>query len=151
MARYTAEFDETFQVSASPEDVLRQFLDLDQVIEHYGDLDSAEYLDENTLRFLLTNQNHGVFSFQGHYDCRYLPDGDDAVVWESVGEGGNIVTKGRATVTESLGGCTLHYVAEMTLDIEVNKMLAPLLKPVVEASIPHEMKGYIKRMIKAVE
>lgn len=151
MAEYSADFDEIFQVAASPAAVLGQFLDLDQVVEHYGDLEVAERVDENTLRFLLVEQNHGVFQFQGRYTCRYLPDGEDSVVWESLGEPGNVRTKGRATVAASEGGTRLHYTAEMTVDIEANKMLAPLLKPVVEASIPHQMKGYVKRMIKAVE
>ena len=150
MAQYTAQFDETFQVPASPQTVLAQVLDLDQVVEHYGDLESHERLDEHTLRFLLEEQNHGVFQFQGRYDCRYLADGDNAVVWESLGEGGNVWTKGRATVAPSDGGTALHYTAEMTIEIEANKMLAPLLKPVVEASIPMQMKAYVKRMLKAL-
>ena len=150
MARYTAQYDETFEVPAAPDAVLRQFLDLAQVVEHYGDLESSERLDESTLRFTLMEQNHTVFVFQGRYDCRYLPDGDNAVVWESVGDDGNVWTKGRAEVAPHDGGTRLHYTAEMTIEIEANKMLAPLLKPVVEASIPHQMKAYVKRMLGAI-
>ena len=153
MAQYTAQFDETFQVPASPQTVLAQFLDLDQVVEFdaFGQVRlKRSQLFAGGLRFLLEEQNHGVFQFQGRYDCRYLADGDNAVVWESLGEGGNVWTKGRATVAPSDGGTALHYTAEMTIEIEANKMLAPLLKPVVEASIPMQMKAYVKRMLKAL-
>ncbi|MFT7520172.1 MAG: hypothetical protein ACI9MC_002316, partial [Kiritimatiellia bacterium] len=105
-----------------------------------------------TLSLVLTKQDHGIFSFQGRYTCRYLPEGDSGVAWESVGEVGNIVTHGSATfrsVTDDT--CEMVYKATLELDVDVNAMLAPILKPVVAASIPSEMKSYIKRMIKGAE
>lgn len=152
--KYQGEFSETFQVAASPDRVRQQFLDLDQVIAHYGDLDSADRVDDQTLRFVLTEQNQGVFTFQGRYDCRYQPQGDDGVSWDSVPtDDANIETTGKLTVREgdSPGSSVLDYSASMTLDIEVNKMLAPMLKPVVEAAIAHQMKDYVKRMLAAAE
>lgn len=153
MAIFKGAFQESFTVAAEPAVVLAQFLDLDQIVEHYGDLESAERIDAQTLGFLLENQNHGVFSFQGRYTCRYVPEGDDAVVWKSEGAGGNIETQGRASVAPGPdpGSTTLTYQATMSLDIEVNKMLAPVLEPVVKASISQQMGAYVKRMIKAAE
>ncbi|TVQ91676.1 MAG: hypothetical protein EA397_08690 [Deltaproteobacteria bacterium] len=153
MAKFSGSYEESLTVSATPDDVLAQFRDLDQIVEHYGDLESAERLDAQTLRFVLTKQNHGVFSFQGRYDCRYVPDGDDAVSWRSEGQGGNIETTGHASVAAGPepGTTTLRYQASMTLDIDVNKMLAPVLEPVVKASISQQMGAYVKRMVKAVE
>ena len=49
---------EIFEIAATPERVRQQFLDLDQIVEHYGDLEVGDRLDENTLRFLLKEQNH---------------------------------------------------------------------------------------------
>lgn len=152
MTRFEGHYDQTHTVSAPPEVVLAQFLDLDQIIEHFGDLDSADRVDENTLTFHLKEQNHGVFTFKGLYTCRYLADGDVGVKWASEGEG-NVETKGHLTVApgDAAGTTRLHYVADMALEIDVNKMLAPMLKPVVEAIIPHQMGDYVKRMIKGAE
>lgn len=153
MAKYTGQFDETFQVKAAPDAVRAQFLDLDQIIAQFGDLESAQQLDEHTVRFLMKEQNHGVFTFQGRYACRYEPDGEHGVKWKSLDEDANIWTHGHLTVApgKAEGTTALRYVAEMTLDIDVNAMLAPVLEPVVKASIPGQMKDYVKRMIKAVE
>jgi len=153
LARFEGTFHEVFTVRAEPRAVLDQFLSLEQIIAHYGDLESAEQLDANTLRFLLKNQNHGVFSFQGRYDCRYVAQGDSATTWASQGEGGNVFTSGRASVApgDEPGTTRLDYQADMALEIDVNKMLAPILDPVVKASIAQQMRAYVKRMIKAVE
>lgn len=153
MARFQGTFHEVFTVRAEPAAVLDQFLSLAQIIEHYGDLESAEQLDDHTLRFVLKNQNHGVFSFQGRYECRYVPDGDSATTWASQGEGGNVFTSGRASVApgDQPGTTLLDYQADMALEIDVNKMLAPVLDPVVKASIAQQMRAYVKRMIQAVE
>jgi hypothetical protein len=123
-------------------------LDLDAIAEHFGDLESAERLDSNTLRFSLKEQNQGVFTFKGRYACRYLPDGEAAVVWQDLGDG-NVKTSGRALVEPGPrpGTARLTYNAQMVVDIDVNPMLVPVLRPIVEASIPHQMKGYVKRMI----
>lgn len=153
MATFKGSFHDEFTVAAPPEAVLAQFLDLDQIVEHYGDLESTERLDDHTIRFLLTNQNHGVFSFQGRYDCRYERADDRTTVWTSQGDDGNVHTSGKATVAPGSepGTTRLDYQADMALDIEVNKMLAPVLEPVVKASIGQQMRAYVKRMISAVE
>jgi len=153
MAKYTGQFHESFTVQAPPDTVRDHFLDLDAIIANFGDLESAEQLDANTVSFLMQAQNHGVFTFQGRYACRYEPDGDSGVKWESQGDDANIWTHGKLTVAPgpAPGTTTLDYQAQMTLEIEVNAMLAPVLEPVVKASIPGQMKDYVKRMIKAVE
>jgi carbon monoxide dehydrogenase subunit G len=153
MARFEASFHEEFTVRAEPAAVLAQFLDLDQIIAHYGDLETAERLDDETLQFLLKNQNHGVFSFQGRYVCRYRRDGDAATAWASEGEGGNVFTSGRATVAPGAepGTTRFDYRADMALEIDVNKMLAPVLDGIVKAAITQQMRAYVKRMIAAVE
>ena len=152
MATYTGQFHETFTVRAEPERVRAQFLDLDAIVAQFGDLETAEKLGDNTLRYLMREQNHGVFKFQGAYTCSYHEDGPNGARWASEGDG-NIRTHGKLTVAPGVeaGTTLLDYQAEMSLDIDVNAMLAPVLEPVVKASIPGQMRDYVKRMIKAVE
>jgi carbon monoxide dehydrogenase subunit G len=92
-----------------------------------------------------------VFTFQGRYECCYERDGDRSIVWASQGEG-NIETRGRATVFdgEQPGSVRLDYEADMALEIDVNQLLAPVLDPVVRASISQQMRAYVKRMIDAI-
>lgn len=156
MARFKGTLDETLHVKAPPAAVLAQFLDLDAILEHFGDLESSERLDDNTLRFLMEAQNHGVFSFQGRYACRYQASGDDGAEWATVEElvdGTNVWVIGRLKAAPGAepGTTALHYYTEMELEIEVNAMLVPVLGPVVSASIPGQVKDYVKRMVKAVE
>ena len=153
MPKFTGTFNESFTVAASPEAVRAHFLDTDAIIEHFGDLESAEKLDDHTVRYLMEEQNHGIFSFQGRYTCRYEADGEDGSRWESQGDDGNIWTHGSLTVApgDAPGTTKLDYQAEMTLEIDLNPMLATALAPVVKASIPSQMKDYVKRMIKAAE
>ncbi|MFK7931350.1 MAG: hypothetical protein AB8H79_24425 [Myxococcota bacterium] len=155
--KYQGTYSESFTVSAAADAVVAQFLDLDQVVALYGDLDSGDRIDDQTLQFMLTEQNHGVFTFKGRYDCRYEPVGTDGVKWSSVpvsnGDEANCDTQGHLSVKagDDAGTCVLEYNATMTLDIDVNKMLAPMLKPIVEAAITKEMGEYVQRMIKAAE
>ncbi|MFT7519228.1 MAG: hypothetical protein ACI9MC_001368, partial [Kiritimatiellia bacterium] len=41
MAKFTGTFDQAFTINASADKALAQFLDLDQIVEHSGDLDSG--------------------------------------------------------------------------------------------------------------
>jgi hypothetical protein len=155
MARYTGTYDAVHTVAAEPGTVRDVFLDLGAVEQHYGDLESCEEVAPGTLRFLLTAQNHGVFTFQGRYACHYEADGEQGVKWRSVDAqpGDNVETAGHLTVApgDAPGTTRLHYVAEMTLDIEVAAALAGVLKPVVQAAIPQQMGAYVKRMCAAAE
>lgn len=156
MARFQGILDETYTIQAPPEAVRAHFLDRDQIIACFGDLDEFEKVGDDTIRFVMEEQNHGVFTFQGRYACAYHPDGEHGARWQTVQDGPagtNVWVTGRLTVEpgEAPGTTRMRYFTDMALDVEVNAMLEPVLKPVVGAAIPAQVRDYVKRMIRAVE
>ena len=81
MATFQGDFRETFTTSATPLHARNTFGDLDTIIENYGALESGTKKDNETVTFLLTEQNHGVTKFQGNYTCRYTFPNDETLVW----------------------------------------------------------------------
>lgn len=154
MPTFKGTLDEEFEVQAAPEHVARVFRDLDVVAREFGDLESFDRVDDQTLRYVMENQNHGVFQFQGRYACRYIADGETGVRWETLDEEGtNVRTSGYLSCRpgSEAGTSVMRYVSEMELDIDVSPMLAPVLGPVVGATIPVQVRDFVKRMVKAAE
>ena len=104
------------------------------------------------MNFLLNEKNHGVTKFQGKYTCRYTFPDEETLIWETLGQDGNINASGKATFKATADGQTeIDYHGLLSLDMDLNKMMAGMLKPVVGQMIAYEMKEYVKRMIAAAE
>jgi hypothetical protein len=152
MATFNGDFRETFTTTASPLQARDTFGDLDTIIENYGELERGDKLDAHTVQFLLKEQNHGITKFQGKYTCQYTCPDEQTLTWKTVGEPGNIQAEGTAIFTQSGDGSTsIDYHGKLSLEMDLNKMMAGMLKPVVGQMIAHEMKEYVKRMIRASE
>ena len=152
MATFNGDFRETFTTKANALDARNTFGDLDAIIANYGALEKGDKLDDNTVAFLLTEQNHGVTKFQGNYTCRYTFPDESTLVWETISTDGNIQAEGKATFTATADGQTeIDYHGKLSLEMDLNKMMAGMLKPVVGQMIAYEMKEYVKRMIQAAE
>ena len=151
MATFLGDFHEVFTSTADANHARKTFGDLDTIITHYGALEHGEKLDENTVRFTLKEQNQGVTSFQGRYTCRYLLDDANTLTWDTIGEDGNIKADGTAIFTPTANGCSIDYHGRLALDMPINRMMAKVLKPVIQTVIAQEMRAYVKRMISAAE
>ena len=151
MAIFHGDFHETFTTSASPLKARNTFGNLDTIITHYGELESGDKLDDNTVKFLLKEQNHGISKFQGTYTCRYTFPDEQTLVWETIGSDGNIQAEGKAIFKAGSEGTEIDYHGKLAIEMNINKMMAGMLKPVVGQMINHEMRAYVKRMIVAAE
>lgn len=151
MAIFHGDFHETFTTTASPLNARNTFGNLDTIIANYGDLEHGDKLDDNTVKFLLKEQNHGVTKFQGQYTCRYTFPNEGTLVWETISEDGNIQAEGTATFSAGADGTQIDYHGKLSIEMKLNKMMAGMLKPVVGQMIAHEMRAYVKRMITAAE
>jgi len=152
MATFHGDFRETFTTKASPTDARKTFGDLDTIIANYGALEHGDKVDDQTVKFLLKEQNHGVTKFQGQYTCRYTFPDEQTLVWETLSADGNIQAEGKATFSTTSDGQTeIDYHGKLSLEMKLNKMMAGMLKPVVGQMIAYEMKEYVKRMIVAAE
>ena len=137
---------ETFTVPTDLETTKAHFADLDTIAAHTENL--ASYTkDGDVLHFVLHEQNHQVVTFTGDFKCRYVLDGDE-LVWTA--EGGNTDQSGRATFKAVEGGTEVDYTETVKVDLDVNKMMAPMIKPLMGPMIGHEIKEYLKRMRKAL-
>jgi len=152
MAIFEGTFHETFNTGVSARHARDVFADLDQITAQYGDLEHTEKLDDCTLAFNLPPKNHGITIFTGRYDCRYVAHGDDTVTWTTVGDTGNIRSEGRAVFTTGSDGRTaIDYLANLQLDMDVGRIAARLLGPVIRQAMKRETRAYVKRMIRAAE
>ena len=151
MAIFHGDFHETFTTSASPSNARDTFGNLDAIITNYGDLERGEKLDDNTVKFLLKEQNHGISKFQGAYTCRYTFPDEQTLIWETIGTDGNIQAEGKATFHAEAEGTKIDYHGKLAIEMQLNKKMAGMLKFVVGQMIAHEMRAYVKRMIVAAE
>ena len=69
----------------------------------------------------------------------------------TIGEDGNIKADGTAIFTPTANGCSIDYHGRLALDMPINRMMAKVLKPVIQTVIAQEMRAYVKRMISAAE
>ena len=95
--------------------------------------------------------NNGISKFQGTYTCRYTFPDEQTLIWETVGDDGNIQAEGKATFKGSETGTEIDYHGKLAIEMKINKMMAGMLKPVIGQMIAHEMRAYVKRMIVAAE
>jgi len=134
--------EETFTVPTSLEVTKQHFADPDTIVAHTADV-ASHHIDGGLVHFVLAKQDHGVVQFQGDYKCRYVLDGD-VLRWTA--EGGNTDQSGEATFTAADDGTEVAYREVVKVDLDVGKMMAPMLKPVMGPMIAHEIKEYLKRM-----
>jgi hypothetical protein len=137
---------ETFTVPHDLETTRRHFSDPATIVRHTEGLQSHT-IDGDVVHFVLAAQDHGVVKFAGDYRCRYTLDGD-TLRWEPAG--GNTKQSGQATFRAVDGGTEVTYREDLEVDLDVNALMAPMLKLVMGPMLAHEAKEYVRRMVKAL-
>ena len=149
MATFESTFKDTFTVPVAPTVAREHFADANTIIAHSNDVETAT-VEDDVIHFVMKAQEHmGIGTFQSDYRCRYTVDGD-TLSWEPVGEG-NTRQSGSARFVAKGDGTEVEYSETLSVDMDVPKMMAPMLKPVIGAVLSHEMKEYTKRMRKALD
>jgi len=149
MATFDSTFTDTFTVPVAPAVARDHFANPQTIIEHSNDVEEAT-VDGDVIHFTMKAQEHmGIGTFQSIYRCLYATT-DNSVTWEPVGEG-NTRQSGRAVFAAKGDGTEVTYSETLSVDMDVPKMMAPMLKPVIGAVLSHEMKEYTKRMRKTLE
>lgn len=149
MARFEGNHSSTVTVTKPLAAAIAHFADPATVVANSEDVETAE-IDGNTVHFVLKEQDHGIAKFQGRYSCQYSADGN-AVRWATIGDS-NTVQSGEA-VFEAIDAdsTSITYSESLAIDLDVPDMMAPMLKPVVSQLLAHELKGFLKRMVKTLE
>ncbi len=149
MATFEGTYTDKLVVHADVNTARDHFANLETIVANTKDLEQAD-IDNDTIHFLLEAQEHtGIGTFQGKYSCRYAVT-DGVLSWESVGDG-NTRQSGRATFTAVDGGATeVDYTESIAIDMDVPKLMAPMLKPLIGPMLKHELSEYAKRMVKSL-
>ncbi len=150
MPTFTAQFHDVFSCACPPAAALATFADTQVIAANHGDLDHAEQLGDGRVAYVLTPQNHGVTTFQGRYTCHYTARDGQRLVW-STEPGGNMTSAGTATFTATPTGCRIDYRATLTVDMDVGRLVAAVVRPVFGKMAQRGQRAYVERMISAAE
>lgn len=120
------------------------FAELDRQIACHPEVQASEKLDATRLRIKLKEMAHGPVKFAGDYTLRFEVAGS-AVRWTSEA-GGNITVRGEATFSDAPGGCRMQFRESVEMDMEVNRLLAGVVRPIAETMMARGMRGFVERM-----
>ena len=114
------------------------------------DLDRSEVTDERTLHIVRKPVEEKGVKFRGDYVVQYTRDGDK-ITWKTISTG-NMRSYGEARVT-ALGETrtSLEYDESIECDMEVNRILGAVLRPIVERKIKGGVAAYLAKVKAALE
>lgn len=137
---------ETRDLPVSADVAAAHFADPAAIVAATKDVERAD-IDGEVVHFLLKEEDHGVMKFQGDYRCRYTRDGN-VVRWETLE--GNTDQSGEARFEPKGDGCVLHYTETVKVDLQVPKMMAPMIKPVISALLANTITDFVKAMARSL-
>ena len=145
MSWFEGTHSETFTVARDLATTRRHFSDPATIVAQTEGLQSHT-VEGDVIHFVMAPQDHGVVKFQGDYRCRYVLDGD-TLRWSPAG--GNTKQSGEARFRTVAGGTEVVYTETVEVDLDVNAMMAPMLRLVMGPMLAQEVKEYLRRMVKA--
>lgn len=146
MPRFSGEYRETFTLNAPIDAAKAHFADLATIAANYGGLVSHEIHDEHEITFVLEPKSEKGVTFNGQYRCRYEFTSDDTLEWKTVSTA-NMWSTGKARFTAVGDDRTrVDFTQHIETEMQVNKLLAKLIKPIVAREINGGTKGYLDRM-----
>ena len=146
MPWFEGSHEETFTVPTDLGTTKQHFADPAVIAGNTEHLESYE-VDGDVVHFVLALQDHGVVKFKADYRCAYTLEGD-TLRWATAG--GNTDQSGEARFRAVDGGTEVAYRETIKVDLDINAMMAPMLKPLMGPMMAHEVKEYLKRMRKSL-
>lgn len=151
MTTFDGTYTDTITIPRDLEATRRAFSDPGAIVAHTEGLASHAIAREPdgsvVVHFVMVPQDHGVVKFAGDYRCRYTVDGD-TLRWAPAG--GNTHQSGSATFRAVPGGTEVRYEETIAVELDVNAMMAPMLKLVIGPMLAHEAKEYVRRVVKTL-
>jgi len=150
MPRFEGQYEETFTVDAPLKVVADHFGDLDTIAANYGPLLRFERIGDDTLHLILEPKSEKGVTFNGEQKCRWQRPSDDVLTWDTA-ETRNMWSKGRATFTAVGENRTrVHFSQNITTEMQVNRLLAKVIQPIVKREIAKGVQQYLERMRKSL-
>jgi len=147
MPTFASSDKRTVTIHATPERVVEALTVPARIEESLADqLESAVVVDEHTVRWIRKPVEEKGVRFHGDYTVRYSYDGRGTITWETIGAA-NMRSRGEARVADAGGGDTrLEYSESIECDMEVNRFLAAVLRPIVEHKIKAGVGQYLAKV-----
>lgn len=118
----------------------------EEIKESIDNLEHAEPIDAQTIRFVHREVSEKGVRFRGDRTVRYECDGVDHLRWHTVSNG-NMSTQGEARFYDAGDNATrVEFHETVECDMEVNRLLARVFKPIVERHIRHGVGEYLERV-----
>jgi carbon monoxide dehydrogenase subunit G len=137
-------------ISKGKEEVMAVMTDPDQFSAYLGDLETLEKKGEDTWRLILKELSEKGVRFKGDYTVKYTVSGD-TLTWETISQG-NMSSTGRATFRARGEGATeVDYTETVECNMDVNRLLAKVIKPIVQREIARGVGSYLDRAKEGLE
>ncbi|MEO1267745.1 MAG: SRPBCC family protein [Myxococcota bacterium] len=144
MPTFTGTQSRVFTVKATPEAAMELMSNPDAFRALLPDLDTLEQVEGEQWRFVLKEKSEKGVQFRGDYTVRYTTSGD-TLTWTTTSHG-NMTSQGRAVIRPVGAGAEIDYTETITADMKVNRLLAKLIKPIVNREIANGVGGYLDRV-----
>jgi uncharacterized membrane protein len=148
MPKFSGEFRETVTVNAPIEVTRAHFADLPTIAKNYGDLSGHEIHDDVEITFTLQPKSEKGVTFHGKYRARYEFKEENRLTWRTV-DTKNMWSTGSARFTDLAGTRTrVEFMQVIETEMQVNRLLAKVIKPIVSREITKGARDYLARMAK---
>ena len=152
MPTFSATDQRTITIRAPRDQVAQALGNPARVREHLADeLDSGELVDPTTIHYVRKLVEEKGVRFRGDYVVRYAI-GDAGVTWASIGDGANMRSRGEAKLFAVGDGTTrVEFTQSIECDMEVNRLLAVVLRPIVEHKLKASIGGFLTKVKASLE
>lgn len=148
MPTFSGKNTERRALPISAQRATQAFAELERQLSCHPELASGEPVGADTLRIRLKEMKHGPVQFSGHYSLKFTTDGT-TVRWQS-GADGNVNIRGEARFTPSAGGCEMFIEESCSMDMDINRLVAGVVRPIAETMMARGMKGFVNRMVESL-
>lgn len=148
---FTGELSQTVTIDAPADAVCKHFMDLAAIADATDDLEKWTDEGDHTMRLDFKEQKGPGVQFKGYYTVKYTRADDGTVTWSSTGQG-NMRAQGKVT-TRELGPTKtqVEYFEKVEVDMNINRMLARVARPLVESTVRGGIKSFVAAMKKSLE
>lgn len=145
MAEFAGERERTYRIRRPLADVFAAFTDPDVRASCIPDLDRFEKVDDDTIRWIMKEENQKGIRFTPDYTVRYEDNGKDSFSWKTVE--GNPRARGNGSC-RAVGDTEteIRYHETITVDIPVPRLLAAVIKGIVSKQIVSGVDRYLDDM-----
>ncbi len=152
MPTFSSSDKRTVTIRASQDQVAEALTVPERIEQALADeLESSAKVDDHTVRWIRKPVEEKGVRFRADYVVHYEYDGHGTVTWHTVGHG-NMRSNGEAKLQPAPdGGTRVEYSESIECDMDVNRILAAVLRPIVERKIKSGVGDFLAKVKAGLE